>query len=86
MVVIAGVVTCCPRLGCGVLCGGCWRGMLSWGQEQGVSVQAGTVRSSVQNRVESVGTVLRLVDRVRLHKLRKTIGIVCFQARVNWKL
>ena len=71
MVVIAGVVTC-------------W--MLSWGQEQGVSVQAGTVRSSVQNRIESVGTVLRLVDRVRLHKLRKTIGIVCFQARVNWKL
>lgn len=65
---------------------GCWRGMLSWGQEQGVSVQAGTVRSSVQNRIDSVGAVLRLVDRVRLHKLRKTIGIVCFQARVNWKL
>ena len=36
--------------------------------------------------MESVGAVLRSFDRVRLHRLRKTVVIICFQARVNWKL
>lgn len=52
-----------------------------------LTMQAGTVRNPCKIlRMESVGAMLRLFDRVRLHRLRKTIVIICFQARVNWKL